>query len=61
MVTPPAPSALVDDANTNDWRCASAITRYQEGIKRIPAIPLEGFCRLVAISPPIADHDVITS
>ena len=41
------------------WRCAGAITRYQEGSERISARHLEIFCRLVAISPPTLDHDVI--
>ena len=35
--------------------------RYQEGSERIPARHLAIFCRLVAISPPTLDHDVITS
>jgi len=32
---------------------------YKEGSNRIFAIRLERFCGPVAISPPIADHDVI--
>ena len=43
------------------WRCAGASTRYQEGSERIPARHLEIFCRLVAISPPTLDDDVIRS
>jgi len=43
------------------WRCAGAITRYQEGSERISARHVEIFCRLVAISPPTLDHDVIKS
>ena len=43
------------------WRCAGASTRYQEGSKRIPARHLEIFCRLVAISPPTLNDDVIRS
>jgi hypothetical protein len=41
------------------WRCAGASTRYQEGSERIAARHLEIFCRLVAISPPTLDDDVI--
>jgi hypothetical protein len=43
------------------WRCAGAITRYQEGSERISARHVEIFCRLVAISPPTLDQDVIKS
>ena len=50
-----------DSTTRMSWRCAGAITRYQEGSERISARHLEIFCRLVAISPPTLDQDVIKS